>query len=201
MRVAESDKKVRVGVFGLWAVMTVVVLACIATYGRDLPWREDWGMVPALVGQEPNLFKSLWAQNNEHRLLLQKGAYLILLKIAGGDFRIGMIANTLMLSGLCLGMIVTARRLRGGQTRLADAFFPLVLIHLGHWENLVLGWQIQFVISTVMVGSWLLIIMREPWPLPPKVAVAAGLILVMLPLTGANGVLFTPIVAPVADRG
>jgi hypothetical protein len=46
--------------------------------------------------------------------------------------RIAMIANTLMLGMLCLAMILTARRLRGGQTRLADAFFPLVYLHLGH---------------------------------------------------------------------
>src|SRR5438309_3316190 len=58
------------------------------------------------------------------------------LKISGGDFRIGMVANTLMLAGLCLAMILTARRIRGGQTRLADAFFPLALLHLGHWENM-----------------------------------------------------------------
>jgi hypothetical protein len=183
------------GVLGIWAFMTASILVCIVRYGRNLPWREDWGMVPALVGKEPNLFEWLWAQNNEHRLPLQKGAYLILLKIAGGDFRIGMIVNTLMIAGVCFGMIITARRLRGGQTRPADAFFPLVLIRLGHWENLVWGWQIQFVISTVMVGLWLLIIVREPWPLRPKIAVAAVLILVMLPLTGANGILLTPFVA------
>ena len=62
-----------------------------------------------------------------------------------------MIVNTLILSMLCLIMILMARRLRGGQTRLADAFFPLVLLHLGHLENIFFGWQIVYVIST----AWL----------------------------------------------
>jgi hypothetical protein len=192
---ARSDKLALAGVLALWAGMTGVVLGCIAIYGHNVPLAEDWVMVPPLVGREPNLLQWLWAQNNEHRLPLQKAVYLVLLKASGGDFRIGMLANTLMLAGLCLAMIVTARRLRGGQTRLADAFFPLALLHLGHWENMVWGWQIQFVISTGLVCVWLLVIVRENWPLPPKPALAAGLTLVLLPLSGANGLLFTPFVA------
>jgi hypothetical protein len=182
-------------VLALWVAMVSVVLGCIAVYGRNVPLAEDWNMVPALTGQEPNLLEWLWAQNNEHRLPLQKAVYLVLLKASGGDFRIGMIANTLMLGGLSLAMILTARRLRGGRTRLADAFFPLALLHLGHWENMVWGWEIQFVISTVLVCVWLLIIVSALWPLPPKIAVTAGLTLVLLPLSGANGLLFTPFVA------
>lgn len=195
MRKMGSDKWALTGVLALCAGMVSVVVGCIAVYGRNVPLAEDWDMVPALIRQEPNLLEWLWAQNNEHRLPLQKAVYLILLKASGGDFRIGMIANTLMLGGLSLAMILTARRLRGGRTRLADAFFPLALLHLGHWENMVWGWQIQFVISTLLVCVWLLIIVRDRWPLPSKIALTAGLTLVLLPLSGANGVLFTPFVA------
>jgi hypothetical protein len=42
-------------------------------------------------------------------------------------------------------------------------------------------------------GSW--IIVRERWPLSPNIAIIAGLILVVLPISGANGILFTPFVA------
>src|SRR6476619_2288396 len=127
-----SDKWALTAVLVLWAGMVSVVVGCIAVYGRNVPLAEDWDMVPSLVGQQPNLLEWLWAQNNEHRLPLPKAVYLALLKISGGDFRIGMLANTLLLAGLCLAMILTARRLRGGQTRLVDAFFPLVLLHIGH---------------------------------------------------------------------
>jgi hypothetical protein len=195
MRKMGSDKWALTGVLALWAGMVSVVIGCIALYGRNVPLAEDWDMVPALIGQEPNLLEWLWAQNNEHRLPLQKAIYLVLLKASGGDFRIGMIANTLMLGGLSLAMILTARRVRGGRTRLADAFFPLALLHLGHWENMVWSWQIQFVISTMLVCIWLLVIVRERLPLPPKIAVTAGLTLVLLPLSGANGLLLTPFVA------
>lgn len=195
MRKWGSDQWALTGVLALWTIMTAIALTCVVVYGRNLPWREDWDMVPALTGQQPNLPEWFWAQNNEHRLPLQKVLYLVLLKISGGDFRIGMFANTVMVATLCLAMILTARLLRGGQTRLADAFFPLVLLHLGHWENMVWGWQIQFVISTILVGMWLLIIVQERWPLSPKAAVTAGLILILLPLSGANGIIFSLFVA------
>ena len=195
LRKIGSDEWALTGILALWAGMVSVVIGCIAVYGRNVPLAEDWDMVPALIGQEPNLLEWLWAQNNEHRLPLQKAVYLVLLKASGGDFRIGMIANTLMLGGLSLAMILTARRLRGGRTRVADAFFPLALLHLGHWENMVWGWQLQFVISTVLVCIWLLVIVRERLPLRPKIAVTAGLTVVLLPLSGANGLLLTPFVA------
>jgi hypothetical protein len=190
--------------------MLSVVLGCVAMYGRSVPWREDWYMVPALAGQEQDLLHWLRAQHVEHRLPFPKAVYLVLLKISGGDFRIGMIANTLMLAGLSLAMILTARRIRGlrlierwlkagvlesGQTRLADTFFPLALLHLGHWDNMVWGWGIAFVIPTVLVCVWLLIIVRCPWPLPPKIAVTAVLTTVLLPLSCAIGLIFTPFVA------
>ena len=125
-------------VLAVCAGMVGTMLGWIGLYGSNLPWREDWFMVPALVGKEPHLLDWLWAQTMEHRTPIQKAVYLILLRASGGDFRIGMIVNSLMLGGLCLAMILMARRLRGGQTRLADAFFPLVLLHLGHLENIFL---------------------------------------------------------------
>src|SRR3974377_2061832 len=91
------DKWALTGVLALWAALVSVVLCCIAVYGRNVPLAEDWEMVQAQTGQEPNLLEWLWAQNNEQRLPLQKAVYLVLLKASGGDFRIGMIANTLML--------------------------------------------------------------------------------------------------------
>src|SRR5258708_39468982 len=133
MRKMGSDKWALTGVLALWAGMVSVVIGCIALYGRNVHLAEDWDMVPALIGQEPNLLEWLWAQNNEHRLPLQKAIYLVLLKASGGDFRIGMIANTLMLGGLSLASILTARRLLGGRTRLSDACFPLACLLAGDW--------------------------------------------------------------------
>ena len=50
-------------------------------------------------------------------------------------------------------------------------------------------------ISTGLVILWLLIIIRETWPLPPNIALGAGVLLVLLPLCGANEIVFTPFMA------
>lgn len=62
-------------------------------------------------------------------------------------------------------------------------------------EHIFLGNEIQFLISTGLVCTWLLIIAAECWPLSPRVAVTAGATLVLLPLSGGHGLIFTPFVA------
>jgi len=69
------DRLALTSVLALWALMVSLVFGCIAVYGRNVPLAEDWNMVPAMVGHEPNLVEWLWAQNNEHRLPLQKAGW------------------------------------------------------------------------------------------------------------------------------
>ena len=175
--------------------MLLTVLACIALYGRNVPLAEDWHLVAPLTGNEPDLFAWVWAQNNEHRVPLSRLVYLVLLE-ASEDFRIGMVANALILAALSVAMIWTAARLRGGRIRYTDAFFPILLLHLGNWENLLWGWQLQFVIATVVICVPLLVMVRYGARPSPPAAVAAAVSLVLLPLTGANGLVFAGVLAP-----
>jgi hypothetical protein len=175
--------------------MAAIALACIARYGRNIPLAEDWLMVPPMTGHEPNLGSWLWAQNNEHRLPLPK---LIMLGVlaATHDFRAGMVLNVLSLAVLAAAMILTARYLRGGVTRATDAFFPLALLHLGDWENLVWAWQFQFVSSAVLICTLMLVIARQKGAPTMRQAIVAAVSLVLLPLTGASGLVFALALAP-----
>jgi len=136
-------------VWGVWAVMTMTLLTCIALFGRDVPQFEDWYMVAPLTGREPDLLAWLWAQNNEHRSPLPRLLYLALLWVSGGDFRVGMVCNTLA-AALTAAALVAASRKTRSRMSLTDAFFPVALLHLGHWTNLIWSWQIQFVLSTCL---------------------------------------------------
>jgi hypothetical protein len=160
-----------------------------------VPLAEDWLMVAPLTGHEPSLARWLWAQNNEHRVPLPKLVYLGVLELAGGDFRAGMVVNALVVAAVAAAMVRTARRLRGGRTSYADAFFPAALLHLGHWENLVWGWQLQFVLSTALVCTLLLVVVRDA-RLPGARPAAAAVALVLLPLSGANGLIFALAMTP-----
>lgn len=191
-------------VFGLWTVMLAGVLTAIALWGRDLPMSEDWIMVAPLTGNEPNMLPWLWAQNNEHRMPLPRLVYLIVLKVSGGDFRSGMVFNALALGAVSLAMILVAKRLRGGTVHYADAVFALLLLNLGHYENLLWGWQIQFSVSVGLTCALLLVVASLSGLPSPRAAVAGALILVLLPLSGANGVIialaFSPWIAFVGLR-
>jgi hypothetical protein len=192
---ARSDRGARAFVWSVWLVMILVALACLAKYGRSVPFSEDWLLVPPLTGNEPNLMNWLWAQNNEHRIPFPRLILLGLLKATHGDFRAGMLFNIIVLGALSLAMIRVARHVRGGRTSFADAFFPIALLHLGNWENLFWSWQITQIIPMVLTCVILLTLTRSRTLATPGAAVLAGISLVLLPLSGANGLIFVPLIA------
>ncbi|HEU4564919.1 MAG TPA: hypothetical protein VFS05_09740 [Gemmatimonadaceae bacterium] len=190
-----SGRAAAVIAWGVLAAMLAAALACIALYGRDIPMAEDWLLVPPLTGHEPDLGAWLWAQNNEHRVPLPKLLYLGLLKASGGDFRSGMVFNALALAAMAAAMMLAARRIRG-RTSAADAFFPIAMLELGDWMNIVWSWQIQFVVSAALVIALLVVIVRQRGTLSPRAAVAAALAMALLPFTGASGLIFAAALAP-----
>ncbi|MGH8984327.1 MAG: hypothetical protein ACRDY6_10705 [Acidimicrobiia bacterium] len=170
--------------------MTVVLIAHAVRYARNVPLAEDWNLVPVLAGDEPDFWSWVWSQNNEHRLPTARLLHLGLLEVTR-DFRAGMVFDILLTAGLAAAFVLAARQIRG-RTSVVDAFFPLLLLHLGNWENLLWSWQMQFVIVTVLVGLLLVLITTTPLPMPPRVAWAAGALLVMLPLGGGTALAMVP---------
>lgn len=171
-----------------------MALASVALWGRNIGLAEDWGMVAAMTGNEPDLGAWVWAQNNEHRLPVQRLLYLGLLKLTG-DFRSGMVFSQLLLALLALACAWAAGRMRG-ELRWRDMVFPFALLHLGHWENLVWGWQIQFVYSVMLSGLLLVVVSARNGVLGPRAGLAAVPLLVLLPLSGANGIVMGAALAP-----
>jgi hypothetical protein len=175
----------------VWAATLASILVAIARDGRNIPFEEDWLMVGAMTGHEADLPAWLWSQNSEHRLPLPRLVNLALLR-ATGDFRSTMVFDALALGAVAAAMILVARGVRKGRTSLADAFFPLLLLQLGNWDNLVWGWQIQFVLPTVLACVLLLIIVARPTLPTRAVEIGGALALIGLPLSGANGLVFAP---------
>jgi hypothetical protein len=188
-----AERSIVLFVWGTWAGMFLVALAAVVIYGRNIPFAEDWLLVPPLTGNEPSIFAWIWTQNSEHLVPLPKAIFLLLLTLTGGDFRVGMVFDTLLLGTLAGGMILVARHLRGGQISVTDAFFPIVLLHIGHWDNLLWSWEITFVLSTALTGILLLmVVVWREGPATPAAAIAAAICLVSLPLSGGNGTIVAP---------
>ncbi|ARV61775.1 hypothetical protein BZZ01_26940 [Nostocales cyanobacterium HT-58-2] len=189
-----SDRIARAFVWSVWLVMMLVALACVTRYGQNIPLAEDWLLVAPVTGNEPDLLSWLWAQNNEHRVPLPRLMLLALLKVTGGDFRVGMVFNAVTLGVVAIAMMQVARKLRG-RTDFADAFFPVALLHLGNWENLVWSWQLSFVFPTALICGVLLAIVSQPTLATPSAALFTGIALILLPLCGGIGLLFVPFLA------
>jgi hypothetical protein len=195
IKAVQSDRGARVFVWSVWLVMLLVALAVLIKTGRNIPFAEDWLLVTPLTGNEPNLTKWLWSQHNDHRIPFPKLILLMLLKVTNGDFRVGMLFNILILWALAYAMIRVVRHLRGGITSFADAFFPIILLHLGNWENLFWCWQVTQVVPTVLTCVILLVLVANQTLATRRAALVGGISLVLLPLSGANGLLFAPILS------
>lgn len=181
-------------VWSAWALLITAALALVAGYGRDVPFYDELSLVPVLAGEQPITAEWLWSAHNGHRLPLPRLLLLGLLRLTGCDFRAGMYVNVVALGGLALAMIRTAQGVRG-RPAYTDAFFPLVLLHWGHAQNLLWTWQVVLVLPVALAGVLLLLIVRPGTRLAPAGAAGAGAALLALPLCGVSGLVYVPALA------
>ena len=181
-------------VWGAWASMVLAALVFVGSYGGNIPFWDDWTMVPVITGNRRITAAWLWELHNEHRIPLPKLLVLALYKLTGNDFRSGMFFNVLALGMLAFGLILTARRLRG-RVSCSDAFFPLILLNIGLYEIFLINFTVNLVMSTILAGVLLAIIARSRAGLTVEDAALAGISLVLLPLCGASGLALVPALA------
>ncbi len=186
-----SDLLARAVVIGLWAVMATFLFWDVCAFARDVPWMDEWELVPVLSGHEPLRLGWFWEQHNEHRIALPKLVHVAVGALTGADLRAVCYLDVLALSAAAGILIVAARRLRG-HTILADAFIPLILLHEGQSPNIYSSFQVQFVLSTVILLTIvsLFVTLRND-SIGGRLLTAAVLAL-FLPLCGANGIAVVP---------
>ncbi len=180
-------------VWGVWGLATVGVFGFVGTAGRDVPYEDDFEMIGVCTGA-PLSPAWLWEFWNEHRIPVPKLALYSLGKLTHCDFRAGMYFNALALAILSGALIVVAAKLRG-RTSLADVAFPLALLHWGHAWVLLWSFEIQFVLSTIFGSVILLLMISRRHALGLGATLGVGAMLLLLPLTGANGVALVPALA------
>jgi hypothetical protein len=187
-----SDGRARLFVWSTWTAMFSTTLVLVVVNARNIPIYEDWQLVPAMTGHQGHFWSWLWEQNNEHRVPLPKLIYLALLKL-WPDFRVGMVFSIVLLAVVAAAFIIVMQRLRG-HTRWSDAFFPIVLLNLGHWENLGWSWELQFVVATALACGVLMGVASRR-ELTTAGALTLGVCLAAIPFTGATALPYAPLVA------
>jgi len=177
-------------VYGIWSVMLLAAILYVYIFSHNIPWQDDWIVIDILTGDRPMTLGWLWAEHNEHRLPLSKLFFIMSYKLTG-DFRPAMYFSVTALGALALAMIRTARDLRGW-TSPTDAFFPMILLHWGHSEVFLWSFEICYTLSVLLAGMTLLVIVYSRESLTVGGAIVLGTCLVLLPLTGAHGLVYVP---------
>jgi hypothetical protein len=176
----------------VWVVMTLAALGFVAIFGANAPYTDEWEFVPALLRQEP-LTSWLWNQHNEHRLPFSRLIFYTLFQLTH-DFRTGMFLQVAMLSTLSLWLMRLAARFRG-HPDWVDAFFPVSLLHLGHWENFIMGYQLCFALFCCLVSCLGVIAIQTRRETAFRSGLLAGVLLSLITLTGGFGLTVVPPVA------
>jgi len=178
-------------VWSVWALLFSAALAFIWRFGSDVPYWDEWNIVEILVGHRAIDAHWLWSEHNGHRIPLPRLLLLALYWLSGSDFRVGMYFNVAALGVLSLAMIWVAK-VKRGRTALSDAFFPLLLLHWGHYENLLWSWQVTQVLPVLIACLLLLIIVVNGLRLTFRLTLVSGILIVLLPLCGVPGLAYAP---------
>jgi hypothetical protein len=169
--------------------MFASTLAYVTTYGSNVPYIDDWAIVPYVAGEAQVTVSYLWEQHNEHRIPVPKLLLLTLFKLTGGDFRAGMYFNVIVLAALAFFLLRLVHRLRG-RTIYSDAIFPVLLLQWGHYETILWSWAVQLIFSTMLITILLGFLVGGEARLTGRRRMGFGVCLVLLPLCGSQGLPF-----------
>ena len=178
-------------VWGSLVALTTYLVRGIVRNDRNVALFEDWLLVPSLAGRQPLSLPWLWAQNNEHRSPLARLALFVVLRLSH-DFRSAMVLNVIVLV-LATVVLVVALARRRGRLLVADAFIPLVLLHLGHSENLYWPFEHTIVQPILPLAVFLAVIACAKFPLTPRMAIVLSVSATLLPLGGGTTLPVAPL--------
>jgi hypothetical protein len=177
----------------VWALYALALFYQVAKYGVNLPKWDEWtNIVPVIDGQRPMSFGWLWTPQFGHRLALPLLVQVGLLRVSGDNFRAGMFFNAACLVVASFVVLLALRRARGGRTELADVTVPVLLLSWTHFDNVLWPFQSQYLLAALFVCILLAVILAHGARMGRTAALAALVPLLLLPISGFNGLIFVP---------
>ena len=166
----------------------------VTVTARSLPFGGDWLVIqPAGSPGSIPLGWVLRGGSNDSGPL-SRAVLVALQLVGGGNVQVAMAVSVTVVVGLAAALILAAGH-RRGHTAYADAFFPVVLLHLGHGSVFSWAWQVTQVMPTALAGCLLVIAIRYRNFARLGPAVMAGAFLMLLALVGRTGPLLIPALA------
>ncbi len=146
---ARENRRTAWFVAAVWAAMTASTLVYVVRHGLTSPWADEMRWVPIITGAEPLSAKWVFKIENQHFLPLVKLAYMGLGRATGFDFRAAAFLNAVLLAAAAGAMILAVAPARG-RASVLDILIPVVLLHWGHYLNLIWGFQLCYVLATAL---------------------------------------------------
>ncbi len=178
-------------VWTTWAVLLGAHYALVGLMAAKVPLGDEWFTLASMVGIENFDFEFLWRRHNEHRIPVPKLVMWACYHLGNFDFRTAPWVYVTTLGVVTAAAIVVVRIVRGRQS-LVDAMLPLLLLHWGHMENTLWGFQAQMIGSASISLALLLFIARRRTALGVAGAAAASFTVCLIALCGQNGVGLVP---------
>jgi hypothetical protein len=176
-----------------WVVMFALAANYMGRNARNLPMQDEWEFISPILGDTSG-WEWAFEKHYEHRLILGRLLYIALHRVTGIWFPAGMILTLLVFAASAAILMRTARRLRGA-SHPADVWFAVLLLSAGHYESLLMGYQITFTLTTVFAALLLAVMAGSDRVDPIRSAGRAGLLLLGIMMGGGLGLLFVPSVA------
>jgi hypothetical protein len=177
--------------WAVWGAMTVRLLLFVQQYSGNVPFIDDFNMVPILTGSVPVTLDWAWSQHHEHRPMISRLILVGLSRFVSRDFRTARYANVGLISAMAAGMLLLARSLRSS-ARLTDAVLPLSILTVAQAETLMIGFAMNLVLTSFIA---IVLILGagagRRWD-GRGMALIFGLALVLLPLCGGSGLAMLP---------
>ncbi|MGL6075060.1 MAG: hypothetical protein ACRC8S_12950 [Fimbriiglobus sp.] len=166
--------------------MTCCLLAFIVRCGVNLPYMDEWPMVDALASDGPP-WGWIFDWHNEHILPLPRFVFWATFTL-GHDLRTAMVVSVILWSALARLLMFASRNTRGGPA-LSDALFPMLLLHPGQFENVLMSYQVCFSLSVFLAGCEF--VLMTGGRASPSRAAGVGVCATLLPWCGGHGLLFS----------
>jgi hypothetical protein len=177
--------------WSVWAALTVALFLYIRQYSRNVPYMDDFWMVPVMTGTEPVTLQWAWAQHNEHRTLISRLIMVGLTRYIANDFRMARYANVGLLSIMAAAMLLLARSLRGS-ARATDVVLPLSILNVVQAESLMIGFAMNLILTSMVAVGLIVLTGLTRWRDGRVMAMGFGVSLVLLPLCGGSGLVMLP---------
>lgn len=146
----------------------VFICSVVLRYAVNVPISDDWELVVLLEKDRSGSlsFADLWAQHNEHRLVLPQLVMLLLARLTMWDIRYQLIISLACALAtyavVCLLLIRTLRGYLRGWTLVALAVASVIMFSPVRSDDWLWGWQVQWFM--IVLGLLLAVGVLELWP-------------------------------------